>query len=90
MSNDLAKSVKLVDTAETVYATGTPVGKIVWSAMSNTHVLQIDDNVTGEMLYYAKASLDNDYFEFDFNGKSIALKVTTIGSGKLLIYPYLP
>jgi hypothetical protein len=90
MPNVTTYSIKFVDTAATIFTTSIPLGKIVWSAMSDANILQIDDAGGNEMLYYAKASLNNDYFEFDFNGMVRSLKVTTIGGGKLLIYPYMP
>jgi hypothetical protein len=90
MGNVTTYSVKLVDTAATIFSTPVPLGRIVWCAMSDTNVLQIDDADGNEMLYYAKAGGANDHFDFDFNGLSRSLKVTTIGGGKLLIYPYMP
>jgi hypothetical protein len=90
MSNVTTYSIKKIDTAATIFSAKTILGKLVWSGMSDTNVLQIDDADGNEMLYYAKAGLANDYFEFDFNGMSRSLKVTTIGGGTLLLYPYLP
>ena len=58
--------------------------------MLNADVLQIDDADGNEMLYYAKAGLANDQFEFDFNGMVRSFKVTTIGGGTMLLYPYMP
>jgi len=90
MANDLTKSIKYIDTAATIYSTPVLLGKIVWSAMADNKVLQIDDADGLEMLFYAKSSGTNDQFEFDFNGLPRSLKVTTIGGGILQIYPYLP
>ena len=89
MANNLTKDIKYIDTAATIYSTAAPLGKIVWSAMSDTNVLQLDTADGAEMLYYAKAAAANDYFEFDFLGITKTLKVTTIGGGKLLIYSSL-
>ena len=90
MANNTTYSIKSITDAATVYATPVPLGQIVWSGMSDTNVLQLDDVDGLEMLYYAKASGANDHFEFDFNGMSRSLKVTTIGGGTLLIYPFMP
>lgn len=90
MSNVLTYSIKKIDTAATIFATPQILGRLVWQAMSDTHVLLIEDADGLETLYMAKAGLANDYFEFDFGGISRSLKVTTIGGGTLLLYPYLP
>jgi hypothetical protein len=90
MSNVLTYSIKYIDTAATIFATSTILGRLVWSGMSAGHTLVIDDADGNEPLYRATAVANNDYFEFDFNGASRSLKVTTIGGGKLLLYPYLP
>ena len=90
MANNLTYSIKKIDTAATIFANNSTLGRLVWSGMSNGNVLQIDDADGNEMLYYAKAGLDNDYFEFSFDGMVRSLKVTTIGGGTLLLYPYMP
>ncbi len=90
MANVLTYSIKKVDTAATIFSTAAPLGQIHWTGMSDTNVLQIDDADGNEMLFYAKASGANDAFWFDFQGMSRSLKVTTIGGGTLLIYPYMP
>jgi len=90
MANVLTYSIKKIDTAATIHANNVTLGKIVWSGMLNADVLQIDDADGNEMLYYAKAGLANDQFEFDFNGMVRSFKVTTIGGGTMLLYPYMP
>ena len=90
MANNLTYSIKKIDIAATIFANNSTLGRLVWSGMSNGNVLQIDDADGNEMLYYAKASLNNDQFEFDFNGMVRSLKVTTIGGGTMLLYPYMP
>ena len=88
--NVLTYSIKYVDTAGAIFADNVLLGKIVWSApTAANHVLLISD-ADGVVLYTAKAAAANDYFEFDFNGASHTLTVTTIDSGVLLIYPYMP
>ena len=82
-------SEKYIDTAAAIFATSQVLGKIVWSGMSDNAVLDITD-ADGNVIYHAEAGLDNDYFEFDFNGWPSTLTVATIDSGVLLIYPYLP
>ena len=87
MPNVLTYSIKYVDTAGVIFDESRPIGKIVWSAMASGDTLLISDDA-GVVLYTAVASCNNDYFEFDFNGASHTLTVTTIDGGKLLIYPY--
>ena len=62
MANSLTYSIKKIDTAATIFSNNTTLGKIVWSGMSDGNVLQIDDADGNEMLYYAKASLNNYQF----------------------------
>lgn len=90
MPNVTTYSIKYIDTAATIHATTVPLGKIVWSGMLDNATLVIDDANGAEALYRASAALDFDYFEFDFNGMVRSFKVTTISSGVLLLYPYLP
>lgn len=89
MANDLTKSIKVIDTAAAIFADSVLLGKLVWTGMSDAHDLIID-NADGDIIYQAKASGNNDYFEFDFNGMPSTLTVDTIDGGLLLIYPYLP
>ena len=89
MANVTTYSIKKIETAATIYDTPVLLGKIIWSAMTSGHTLVIDDADGNEPLYRATAGANNDYFEFDFNGMSRSLKVTTIDGGKLLIYPYI-
>ena len=96
MANDAVLGrVLIIDTADVFYGTagalGTEpiqLGKIVWSGMSDDDVLQIEDE-NGKIIYKATASLDNDYFEFDFNGLMAGFEVATIDGGTLLVYPYM-
>ncbi len=88
MPNDLTKNIKYVDTAEAIYATTKLLGRIVWSNMTAAHTLVLS-NAAGDVLYSVTAGINNDHFEFDFDGYSDTLTVTTIGGGLLLIYPYL-
>ena len=90
MSNTTTYSIKRIDTAATIHSTPVPLGKIVWEAMTDDHDLKITDADGEEILFEAKASLDNDYFEFDFNGMSRSFKVDTIDGGVLFLYPYMP
>ncbi len=87
-NNVLTKDIKYVDTAEAIYATTKLLGRIVWSNMSDTNTLVLK-NAAGDTLYSVTAGLNNDYFEFDFDGYSDTLTVDTIDGGLLLIYPYL-
>ena len=89
MANDVTGDIKYIDTAADVFTTAQPLGKIVWSGMSNTNELIIKTATGGMVIYRAKAALDNDYFEFDFNGRSSKMRVDTIGGGLLLIYPFM-
>lgn len=87
MPNVLTYPIKYVDTAAVIFDESRLLGKIVWSAMTSGDALLISD-AAGVVLFTVKASCNNDYFEFDFNGASHTLTVTTIDSGVLLIYPY--
>jgi len=94
MANDIVDGrVLIIESAVVVYGTGgslgtvaKTLGKIVWSGMSNTNVLQVEDE-NGKVIYKATAGSDNDYFEFDFDGRISGFEVATIGGGTLLYYP---
>ena len=90
MANDLTKSIKYCDTAATIYSDAVPLGKIVWSNAAAAGDILLLKDADGVVLYSVRASLQYDYFEFDFNGASHTLTVTTIASGVLMIHPYLP
>ena len=87
-NNVLTTDIKYVDTAEAIFATETILGRIVWSNMTSGNALIIK-NAAGVVLYSVTAGLNNDYFEFDFDGYPSTLTVDTIDGGLLLIYPYM-
>ena len=75
--NDLTVDIKYVDTAAAIFAASRLLGKIVWSNMSDGHTLVISD-AAGVVLYSVTAAADDQVIEFDFNGYSSTLTVTTI------------
>jgi hypothetical protein len=90
MANDLTKSIKYIDTAAAIFAEAVPLGKIVWSNTNAAGDILLLKDAAGVILYSVKAGIQYDYFEFDFNGAPHSLTVTTIGSGVLMVHPYLP
>ncbi len=87
--SDLTKDIKYVDTGANIYTTTRQLGKIVWSEMTSGHQLIIKDASGGKVLYQVTAGLNNDQFWFDFEGYISKLRVDAIGSGVLMIYPYM-
>lgn len=90
MSNDLTKSIKYIDTAAAIFTDEVPLGKIVWSNTNAAGDILLLKDANAVILFSVKAASANDYIEFDFNGAPHSLTVTTIGSGLLMVHPYLP
>lgn len=91
MANDLTKSIKYITEAATIFDADVPLGKIVWTCQVAAGDTLLLKDAAGVILFSAKASIANDYIEFDFNGANHSLVVTTITAGSVLIvHPYLP
>lgn len=90
MGNDLTYSIKYIDTAATIHSTSVPLGKIVWTNTNAVGDILLLKDAAGVVLFSVRASCQYDYIEFDFNGAPHSLVVTTIGSGLLMVHPYLP
>ena len=88
MANDLTTSIKYVDTAATIYSSAVPLGKIVWTNQNAAGDDLVLKDAAGVVLFIAKAGIQYDYIEFDFEGASHSLVVDTIDTGVLIIHPF--
>lgn len=88
MSNDITNSIKYITDAAAIFATPVPLGKIVWTNQTAAGDDLLIKDANGVVLFEVKASIQYDYIEFDFEGASHSLTVTTIDTGVLIIHPF--